>query len=129
MGIECASMSIKILLADDSHSMRKAIRFILIQDAEIELVGEAVDFPQAVRMAAELRPQIVIVDLHLPIKESDQSTFSAFGCTALAVSVWNDAESFALAQRLGAAALLDKVNLATELLPSVRRLSGSKAAS
>jgi chemotaxis response regulator CheB len=109
--------------------MRKAIRFILIQDAEIELVGEAVDFPQAVRMAAELKPQIVIVDLHLPIKESDQSTFSAFGCTALAVSVWNDAESFALAQRLGAATLLDKVNLATELLSSVRRLSGSKAAS
>jgi DNA-binding NarL/FixJ family response regulator len=116
---------IKVILADDSHSIRKAIRFLLIQDAEIGLVGEAVDFPQAVRMAAELKPQIVIVDLHLPMKESEQSTFSAFGCTVLAVSVWNDAESFALAQRLGAAALLDKANLATELLPSIRRLANA----
>jgi DNA-binding NarL/FixJ family response regulator len=115
-------MSIKVLLADDAYAARKAIRFLLVQDAEIELVGEAVDFPQAIKMAAELKPQIIIVDLHLPVKESAEPTFSAFGCTALAVSVWRDAESFDLARRLGAAALLDKANLATELLPSIRRL-------
>ncbi|MFI5070337.1 MAG: hypothetical protein ACHP8A_05560 [Terriglobales bacterium] len=122
-------MSIKVLLADDAHAIRKAIRFLLIQDAEIELVGEAVNFPQAVRMAAELKPQIVIVDLHLAVRESKsdelQFTFAVFGCTAVAVSIWNDADSIALARRLGAVALLDKANLAAELVPSIRQLTNA----
>jgi DNA-binding NarL/FixJ family response regulator len=127
--IECALISIKVLVADDPHAVRKSIRFLLTQDAGIELVGEAVNFPQAVRMAAELKPEIVIVDLHLRIKESKsdelQFTFAAFGCTALAVSVWNDADSIALARRLGAVALLDKANLAAELVPSIRQLANT----
>jgi two-component system, NarL family, invasion response regulator UvrY len=122
-------MSIKVLVADDAHAVRKTIRYILTQDAEIELVGDAVNFPHAVRMAAELKSQIVIVDLYLPAKEpkSDelQFTFAAFGCTALAVSVWIDADSIALARRLGAVTLLDKANLAAELVPSIRQLANA----
>jgi DNA-binding NarL/FixJ family response regulator len=116
-------MSIRVLLADDTFIIRNAIRTLLNQDAEIELVGEAVNFPQAVTMATELKPQIVIVDLHLPNNEQ-QSTFAVFGCPALAISVWYDSDAHVLAQRLGAVALLDKANLTSELIPSIKQLAG-----
>jgi DNA-binding NarL/FixJ family response regulator len=119
-------MSVRVLLADDTFIIRKAIRALLNQDAEIELVGEAVNFPQAVGTAAELKPHIVIVDLHLPDREprsNEQPTFAAFGCPALAVSVWYDSDAHVLAQRLGAVALPDKANLTSELIPFMKQLA------
>jgi DNA-binding NarL/FixJ family response regulator len=50
-------MAVTVLLADDSDLVRRAIRRLL-QQLEIELVGEAIDFAQTVQLATELRPQL-----------------------------------------------------------------------
>ena len=55
-------MPIKVLLADDSEIVRRGIRALLRSQPEIELVGEAADFCQTIRMMNELKPQVIVLD-------------------------------------------------------------------
>jgi DNA-binding NarL/FixJ family response regulator len=59
-------MSNTILLADDSDLLRRTIRESLLKhEAAIQVVGEAADFDTAVQMTKELRPNILVMGLHL----------------------------------------------------------------
>jgi DNA-binding NarL/FixJ family response regulator len=125
-------MCIKVLLADDTSVMRKAIRTLLSHEPEIELVGEAQNFAETVSMTRKFKPQIVILDLHMP--DSSHLTpmnvsegLRAYAARVLAISVWNDEDTLALAQSYGATDLLDKMRLGQELIPAVMKLaSGSE---
>ena len=125
-------MCIKVLLADDTSVMRKAIRTLLSHEPEIELVGEAQNFAETVSMTRKFKPQIVILDLHMP--DSSHLTpmnvsegLRAYAARVLAISVWNDEDTRALAQTYGATDLLDKMRLGQELIPAVMKLaSGSE---
>lgn len=57
---------IQILLADDHALMRRGIRDLLESDAELEVIGEASDGREAVRMAEKLKPDVMIIDLAMP---------------------------------------------------------------
>ncbi|HEU4766192.1 MAG TPA: response regulator transcription factor [Pyrinomonadaceae bacterium] len=57
---------IRVLLADDHALMRRGIRDLLESDSEIEVVGEAGDGREAVRMAEKLMPDVMIMDLAMP---------------------------------------------------------------
>jgi DNA-binding NarL/FixJ family response regulator len=59
-------MSTKILLADDHAIVRDGIRALLEKDHEFKVVGEAANGREAVRLAAELRPEAVIIDIAMP---------------------------------------------------------------
>jgi DNA-binding NarL/FixJ family response regulator len=121
-------MPIKVLLADDSDLVRRAIRRLLMDHPEISIVGEATDFAQTIRMIQELQPQIVILDLHM--SDSKRITPGEFRsrlnlgqARLMAISVWNDAETQALASSYGAANCLDKANLGTHLIPAILHLA------
>jgi len=60
-------MKTRILLADDHDIVRKGLRYLLDRDAELEVVGEAMDGRQAVAMTEELHPDIVIIDIGMPL--------------------------------------------------------------
>lgn len=60
------SERITVLLADDHHLVRRGFRRLLEDDARLEIVGEAADGEEAVRMATELRPQVVVMDAAMP---------------------------------------------------------------
>ena len=125
-------MCIKVLLADDTSVMRRAIRTLLSHEPEIELVGEAQNFAETVSMTRKFKPQVVTLDLHMP--NSSRLTpmnvsegLRAYAARVLAISVWNDEDTRALAQSYGATDLLDKMHLGQELIPAVMKLaSGSE---
>ena len=56
---------ITVVLVDDEHLIRGALARALT-DAGLELVGEAADAPEAIRVVVDLRPDVVLMDLRLP---------------------------------------------------------------
>jgi DNA-binding NarL/FixJ family response regulator len=118
--------SIKILLADDSEIVRRGIRQLLAAQTEIEIVGEAANFAQTIRMTRDLNPQVVILDLHMPdennMRPQEVKSLVSLGSQLLAISIWNEVDSKELAESLGADVLLDKMNLATTLIPTILHL-------
>jgi len=124
-------MCIKVLLADDTVVMRNAIRILLGGEPEIELVAEAENFAESMSMTRKFKPHVVILDLHMP--DSEHLTpmnvgegLRAYRAAVLAISVWHDEDTRALAQSYGASTLLDQMLLGKELIPAVMKLgSGS----
>jgi hypothetical protein len=53
-------------LADDSEIVRRGIRQLLSAETEIEIVGEAADFAQTVQMVSDVKPEVIVLDLHMP---------------------------------------------------------------
>ena len=59
-------MSIRVLIADDYLPFRVMLRHLLDAEEGVEVVGEAVDGEQAIARAAELQPDVVMLDLAMP---------------------------------------------------------------
>jgi chemotaxis response regulator CheB len=117
---------IRVLLADDSEVMRRAIRRLLEEQAEITLVGEARSFAQTIQMTQELRPQVIVLDLHMEDdfeseNEIVKTRLNGFASKIVAISLANDAEAEELAKSIGAFTLLDKMKLAEDLIPTIKR--------
>lgn len=123
-------LPIKVLLADDSDVMRRAIVKLLKEEPSTELVGEAKGFAQTIQLACALKPDILLMDLHMSDEgdyppESVKVQLSVDARCVLAISLWNDDKAKALAERFGARALLDKANLYSELIPAIKQTCGA----
>jgi DNA-binding NarL/FixJ family response regulator len=116
-------MSITLLLADDAPSVRMAIRHLLQVEPGITLVGKAATFSETVTMCAELKPTVLLMDLHMPGEQFEAKHIKAqlLGCAkhVLALCAWEDQESRTLASLYGAEILLDKSQLALKLVPAI----------
>src|SRR2546428_5293849 len=67
-------MAIRILLVDDHSVVRKGLRTFLKYDPELEVVGEAADGAEALRQARELKPDVVLMDLLMPVMDGIAAT-------------------------------------------------------
>jgi DNA-binding NarL/FixJ family response regulator len=67
-------MTIRILLADDHSVVRQGLKMFLSLDSDFEVVGEAPDGAQALRMARELQPDVVLMDMLMPVMDGITAT-------------------------------------------------------
>jgi chemotaxis response regulator CheB len=116
-------MKISVLLADDSQIIRTVIADWLQADPEIEVVAECDSFTQTIELASKLHPQVIVLDVHMGDEHKVTPSPLKLGLTRsrlVAISIWKDDETKALAERIGAATLLDKANLTTALIPAIK---------
>ncbi len=67
-------MAIRVLIADDHSVVREGLRMFLGRDPELAVIGEAADGEEAVRMARQLRPDVVLMDLLMPLMDGIAAT-------------------------------------------------------
>jgi two-component system, NarL family, response regulator LiaR len=67
-------MPVRVLIADDHGVVRQGLRMFLGADPELEVVGEARDGAEAVTLARELRPDVVLMDLLMPLMDGIAAT-------------------------------------------------------
>jgi NarL family two-component system response regulator LiaR len=67
-------MPIRILITDDHQVVRQGLRMFLSDDPDMEVVGEAADGAEALRLARELKPDIVLMDMLMPVMDGIAAT-------------------------------------------------------
>jgi DNA-binding NarL/FixJ family response regulator len=94
------------LIVDDHPIFRKGLRALLASHASLRLIGEATSGPEAVRLAAELRPDLILMDLQMPggdgITAIRRITAAQPESRILVVTMFDDDESVFAAMRVGA---------------------------
>jgi DNA-binding NarL/FixJ family response regulator len=65
---------IRILLADDHAGFRGSLKLLVESDGDITVVGEAKNGPEAVRLTGTLRPEVVVMDIAMPLLNGLQAT-------------------------------------------------------
>lgn len=103
---------VRVLLADDQALFREALATLLEVRPEIEVVGEAADGAEALDRVAELRPDVVLMDLHMPVLDGIAATrrlrVEQPGIRVLALTTFDDDEDVFAALRAGAVGYLLK---------------------
>lgn len=105
-------MSIRVLVADDQALFREALRTLLEVQPGIEVVGEAGDGDEAVRRSGELHPDVVLMDLRMPVLDGIAATARLRAeqpdVRVLALTTFDDDEDVFAALRAGAVGYLLK---------------------
>ncbi|MGP3920702.1 response regulator [Nonomuraea sp. 10N515B] len=114
-------MTIKVLVADDHAAVRAGIALVLGGVPDIEVIGEAGDGEQAVAMAKQLRPDVVLMDVRMPRLDGISATRELAGISDVLILTTFDVDEYVFgALRAGAAGFLLKNTDAESLVEAVR---------
>ena len=120
---------IRVLIADDHHLFAEALGLTLAADPRLEVVGYARDGKEAVQLAHERRPDVILMDLEMPVLDGIEATRSIRGALPgchVAVLTASAAPTDALRARdAGAGAYLTKDCSANDVLEAVLELTPS----
>lgn len=123
---------IRVLVADDHAVVRAGIVALLAAEADIEVVGEAVDGEQAVELALALRPDLVVMDVRMPRLTGDAATAiiraRADEVRVLVLTTYESDASILSAIEAGASGYLLKAAPADELIAGVRSVAAGEVA-
>jgi DNA-binding NarL/FixJ family response regulator len=122
---------IKTLLADDHTIVREGLRALLAADREIEVVGEAHDGREAVELTASLRPDVVVMDIAMPILNGLEATRQILaaspGTKVLILSAHSDDAYIDRVIAVGAVGFLIKQTSAQILAKAIHEIMAGKA--
>jgi DNA-binding NarL/FixJ family response regulator len=126
--VSAAHEPVRVLIADDHPMFRDGIRLVLSVEADIVLVGEASDGLDAIALADELQPDVVVMDLNLPgcngIEATRQIVATSPHFGVLVLTMFDDDDSVFLAMRAGARGFLLKGAEHDELVRAVHTVAG-----
>lgn len=119
-------MSIRILLVDDHTLFRSGLKTLLSRQADFEIVGEASDGLEGVKLAEQLKPDLVLLDLDMPVMNGTEALAQMLAANrelpVVMLTVSEDAEDLKEAFVLGARGYLVKNIDAEYLVNSVRQV-------
>jgi DNA-binding NarL/FixJ family response regulator len=123
---------IRVVVADDQELLRGGLRMILEAQPDLEVVGEAGDGAEAVRVAREHAPDVVLMDIRMPGVDGIEATRQisadpATSCQVLVLTTFDQDDYVYEALRAGAAGFLLKSTPPAGLVEAVRVVAGGEA--
>jgi DNA-binding NarL/FixJ family response regulator len=122
---------IRVLVADDHPVFRRGLVGVLTEEPEVEVVGEAGDGDAAMTLAAELGPDVVLMDLHMEgtggIAATRRLSAELPDIAVLVLTMLDDEESLQSALRAGARGYLVKGASGDRILQAVRAVAAGEA--
>ncbi|MBP2321919.1 DNA-binding NarL/FixJ family response regulator [Kibdelosporangium banguiense] len=121
---------IKVVLVDDQELMRVGFRMVLGAQPDMEIVGEAGDGDAAVRLADELRPDVVLMDVRMPVLDGVEATklITEAGTAKVLVMTTFDLDEYALtALKNGASGFMLKDTPPDHLVAALRSVASGDA--
>jgi DNA-binding NarL/FixJ family response regulator len=123
---EASLAVIRIVIAEDQALVRRGAALLLSMEADMEVVGQACNGVEAVELSQLLRPDVVLMDLHMPVKggvvATREITRALPDTQVLVLTTLDDDETVFEAVRAGAHAYLLKDAAENELLETIRAL-------
>jgi len=121
---------IRVVLVDDQELMRVGFRMVLGAQEDMEIVGEAGNGQEAVRLAEELRPDVVLMDVRMPVLDGVEATklITERALAKVLVMTTFDLDEYALsALRNGASGFLLKDTPSVQLVAALRSVASGDA--
>jgi two-component system response regulator NreC len=119
--------TIKVLIADDHTIVRSGVRLLLDAEPDIEVIGEALDGRETVRLVEQLRPDVVLMDITMPGMDGLQATRTIKeewpGIHILVLTMHRSDEYFFETLKAGASGYILKGAETDELLNAVRTVA------
>ena len=116
---------ITILLVDDQSIVRQGLRMELALEPDLKVIGEAENGEDALELARRLQPDVILMDVQLPLMDGITTTVKlrtiAPGCAVVILSLYDDAKTRAAARAAGVAAFVGKQEQAEKLLAAIRQ--------
>jgi two-component system, NarL family, response regulator NreC len=117
-------MKIRLLLVDDHAVVRSGLKMLLDSERDVEIVGEAGTAAEALEVAAEVRPDVILMDIGLPDKSGIEATREIKkrfeGISVVALTIHEDEEYFFKMLEAGASGYVPKRAAPEELLNAIR---------
>jgi len=123
---------VRVLIADDEPLFAEALELLLAGDDRIEVVGRATDGLQAVELARTLEPDVVLMDLSMPVIDGFDATARIVAAQAARVLVLTGSEDpadVAKARAAGASGYITKDHLGEPLLAAILEAGGESGSS
>jgi DNA-binding NarL/FixJ family response regulator len=124
-------MTVRVLIADDHPVFRSGLAGVLAEAGDIAVVGEAADGDTALAVAIRERPDVVLMDLHMPgvggVETTRRLAAEAPDVKVLVLTMFDDDESVLAAMRAGARGYLVKGSAGDRIVGAVRAVAAGEA--